>query len=107
MDREVIALLRKQIHEDYELIENQSIRVVASYLSKMALVISNDTGIMHVSAAVGVPVLSLFGPTDPEQWAPMGGENRYIAGRGGRMESITVEEVLTVARTMLKGTRPG
>lgn len=30
----------------------------------------NDTGVMHVAGAVGVPTLALFGPTDPELWKP-------------------------------------
>lgn len=30
----------------------------------------NDTGIMHVAGALGVPTLALFGPTDPARWKP-------------------------------------
>ncbi len=30
----------------------------------------NDTGLMHVAGAVGVPTLALFGPTDPDLWKP-------------------------------------
>jgi ADP-heptose:LPS heptosyltransferase len=82
-------------------VANKSIREVAAILSLARLVISNDTGIMHVAAAVGTPVLSLFGPTDPEQWAPIGTKHRYIVGKGGDIETIPVEEVLTVAREML------
>ena len=37
-----------------------------------ALPISNDTGPAHLAAAVDTPVLSVLGPTKPEQWAPWG-----------------------------------
>jgi ADP-heptose:LPS heptosyltransferase len=101
MDKEVVDSLLKALKNPVELIENQAIRRVASYLGQMDLVISNDTGIMHVAAAVGTPVLSLFGPTDPEQWAPIGGGNRYIAGSDGGIETIAVDQVLQNAREML------
>ncbi len=103
MDGAVLAEFRRHVKVEYQLIENQPIRRVASYLRRMNLVISNDTGIMHVAAAAGAPVLALFGPTDPGQWAPIGNRNRYIAGKGGRTESITVEEVVAAARSMLAG----
>jgi len=41
-------------------------------LAEAALVVSNDTGPMHVAAAVGTPVLALFGATDPVISAPIG-----------------------------------
>jgi heptosyltransferase-2 len=33
--------------------------------------VSNDSGLMHVAAAIGVPTVALFGPTDPQLWAPL------------------------------------
>ena len=33
--------------------------------------VSNDSGLMHVAAAIGVPTVALFGPTDPKLWAPL------------------------------------
>ena len=109
MDKEVILELARSLHVPYELIENQPIRRVASILCQMDLLITNDTGIMHVGAASGAPVLSLFGPTDPLQWAPVGLKNRYIRGADGTIDSISVEQVLNEAKEMLgslhRGTR--
>jgi ADP-heptose:LPS heptosyltransferase len=42
------------------------------WLARARLYIGNDSGITHLAAAVGTPVLALFGPTDPEVWAPRG-----------------------------------
>jgi heptosyltransferase-2 len=46
--------------------------VYASLLQRAALVISNDTGPGHIAAAVGVPTLSVLGPSDPARWRPWG-----------------------------------
>ena len=45
---------------------------LACWLARARLYIGNDSGITHLAAAVGTPVLALFGPTDPEVWAPKG-----------------------------------
>ncbi len=46
--------------------------VYGGLLRRAALVIANDTGPAHLAAAVGAPLLSVLGPTKPEQWAPWG-----------------------------------
>lgn len=45
---------------------------LARWLARARLYVGNDSGITHLAAAVGTPVLALFGPTDPEVWAPRG-----------------------------------
>lgn len=35
------------------------------------LAVSNDSGLMHVAAALGTPTIGIFGPTDPRLWAPL------------------------------------
>jgi ADP-heptose:LPS heptosyltransferase len=102
MDDEPVRIVKSTLTVPYSVVDGKSIRQVAAILSLARLVVSNDTGIMHVAAAVGTPVLSLFGPTDPEQWAPIGAKHRYIVGKGGDIQSIQVEEVLTAAREMLR-----
>jgi heptosyltransferase-2 len=44
----------------------------AALLQDAALMISNDTGPGHIAAAVGAPLLSVLGPTDPGQWGAWG-----------------------------------
>jgi hypothetical protein len=43
---------------------------LAQWLSAARLYVGNDSGITHLAAAVGAPVVALFGPTDPAVWAP-------------------------------------
>ena len=45
---------------------------LASWLSSARLYIGNDSGITHLAAAVGAPVIACFSTTDPAVWAPRG-----------------------------------
>lgn len=47
-----------------------SFNQVATLLRGAALYIGPDTSVSHLAAACGVPVLALFGPTNPQRWAP-------------------------------------
>ena len=51
---------------------------LACWLAGARLYVGNDSGITHLAAAVGAPVLALFGPTDPEVWAPRGSNVRVM-----------------------------
>jgi heptosyltransferase-2 len=48
-----------------------SINDLPALLSQCQLFIGNDSGAMHVAAAVGLPVVAVFGPTDPFGTAPV------------------------------------
>jgi heptosyltransferase-2 len=47
-------------------------------LGRSRLLLCNDSGAMHVAAAVGVPVVAVFGPTDADATAPLGGGHRIV-----------------------------
>ena len=51
---------------------------LARWLASARLYIGNDSGITHLAAAVGTPVLALFGPTNPNVWAPRGPNVRVV-----------------------------
>jgi hypothetical protein len=69
---------------------------LACWLASARLYIGNDSGITHLAAAVGTPVVALFGPTDPAIWAPRGDCISVVATAcpGEAMEGIVVEDVL-------------
>lgn len=102
MDDEPVYEMTRWLTVPFNLIKGKPIREVAAILSTVDLMITNDTGIMHVAGAVGVPVLSLFGPTDPEQWAPIGASNRWLKGKEGDINNISVDAVVQTARRMLQ-----
>lgn len=86
-----------------------SLREAVGILSRAQVAVGPDTGLMHLSAAVGTPVVSLWGATSPLRTGPHGFEELVIQGKAacspcylrrcpiGRicMKSITVEEVAT------------
>jgi heptosyltransferase II len=45
--------------------------IIAMAAAKVA--ISNDSGLMHVAAAIGTPTMGIFGPTSPYHWGPLNG----------------------------------
>jgi heptosyltransferase-2 len=49
-----------------------SLPEVASLIEGCRVFIGNDSGITHMAAALGVPTVAIFGPTDPGVWAPRG-----------------------------------
>ncbi|RZS47551.1 glycosyltransferase family 9 protein [Sphaerotilus mobilis] len=59
-------------HPGVKLLAGVKLGVYGGLLRRASLVVSNDTGPAHLAAAVGAPVLSVLGPTKPEQWAPWG-----------------------------------
>jgi heptosyltransferase II len=42
-------------------------------MAAASVAISNDSGLMHIAAALGTPTMGIFGPTSPYQWAPLNG----------------------------------
>jgi 3-deoxy-D-manno-octulosonic-acid transferase/heptosyltransferase-1 len=88
-----------------------------AYLYKKArFVITTDSGPMHLAAAVGTPVIALFGPTDPARTGPYGKGHTIIrtdlpcspcflkkCATRKCMRDISPEQVFTVIAEKLKG----
>lgn len=66
------------------------------WLAGARLYLGNDAGVTHLAAALGVPVVALFGPTRPEVWAPRGPAVWTVRTpqEGAAMEGISVEAVV-------------
>ncbi|MBV8864675.1 MAG: glycosyltransferase family 9 protein [Acidobacteriaceae bacterium] len=72
---------------------------LAHWLSGAKLYIGNDSGITHLAAALGIPTLALFGPTEPAKWAPRG--DNVIVLRSEPIASLAIETVLSAANRLL------
>ncbi len=68
---------------------------LACWLRTARIYIGNDSGITHLAAAAGAPVVAIFGPTNPAVWAPRGDRVRVVAGN---LNELTVEQVLDAVR---------
>ena len=62
------------------LTHNLSVIKLAALLSRASLFIGNDSGVSHLAAALGVPTVAIFGPTDPLIWAPRGERAWWLQG---------------------------
>jgi heptosyltransferase-2 len=84
------------------IVANQlSLKALASVMSRCKILISNDTGPMHLGPALGVPTLGLFSLGYPENYCPLGKASRFI--KRHPIETLQVEEVYTIVKEMIEG----
>jgi heptosyltransferase-3 len=89
----------------FQVFRNAPLAEVKNLMSGAALFIGNDSGPAHVAAAFGIPVVVLFGPSNPVTWAPWRSEARVLTSQGS-IGQIAVEEVMAAAEAMRNaGTR--
>jgi ADP-heptose:LPS heptosyltransferase len=72
---------------------------LAGWLRSARVYIGNDSGITHLAAAAGAPVVAIFGPTDPAVWAPRGDRVRLVAGK---LDEISVGQVLDAVQQIAR-----
>ena len=76
-------------------------------LARCRLFVGNDSGLMHLSAAIGTPTLGLFGPTPAGEYAPAGRRTAVALAEGepghAPMSRLPVETALHAALELLGG----
>lgn len=77
---------------------------LACWLATARIYIGNDSGPTHLAAAVGTPVVALFGPSDPAVWAPRGPHVAVAAAPA--MAGIAVARVARLVENTLENARP-
>lgn len=99
-DGEVSAALA-QARPGAKRLEGLELAELAPMLAAARAYLGNDSGVSHVAAAVGVPTLALFGPTDPETWAPKSrAPAKVLAAPDGRLEKLGPEAVWAAFRAL-------
>ncbi len=103
----------------------ETLQETGAVIRRCDLLIANDSGIMHLGAALGIPTVGLFGPASPIQWAPRGPRATFLqpktvscspcirnyrgivpAGCKNQIQSaclreITVEDVMAASRQVV------
>jgi heptosyltransferase-2 len=69
----------------------------AALLADAALMVANDTGPGHMAAAVGTPLVSVLGPSDPALWRAWGPEVQLVQGSAGWPDQQAVTEAVSRA----------
>jgi len=100
-DENEIDYLLNKLDLKIGLFINRPIPEVAALISKSDLFISNDTGIMHVSGTTDTPQISIFGPTNPFNWAPIGA-SKYFIRKSELIEDVAVDDVFQLSNMILK-----
>lgn len=67
---------------------------LAARLTNATQFIGNDSGITHLAAALGLPTLALFGPTDPAHWAPRGPRVQILRAPHNDLTRLPLQTVL-------------
>lgn len=112
--------------QSISLVGKLSILQTASLLKKASLFIGNDSGIMHLAAAAGTPLVTIFGPQSPTKFGPWSNKAEvmykkfpcspcrqkfftectpFASGRPACVETITVDEVLESSKNRLSHAR--
>jgi ADP-heptose:LPS heptosyltransferase len=83
----------------FQISQNTPLREVKTLMAGATLFIGNDSGPAHIAAAFGVPVVVLFGPSNPVTWAPWRTEARVLTSEG-EIARITESEVLSAVEAL-------
>lgn len=78
-DRDVVAAVKESCPSPLvDLSGRTGVGVLAAILARAKLLLTNDTGPMHLAAACGTPTVALFGSTNPVWTRPCGDEHRVV-----------------------------
>lgn len=77
-DESDAQFIQSYLGNDCLIAPKSSLPQMASLINKCNLVIANDSGPMHISAALGIPTLGIFGPTNPKAHGPYSPKSDYV-----------------------------
>jgi len=114
LDREVVTLSQSK---PVDLVGRTTLREAIGVIQRARIAVGPDTGLMHIAAAVGTPVISLWGATSPQRTGPYGYAELVLQGKApcvpcqrrtcsiGRvcLQSITTEQIGAKIRNVLGG----
>ena len=79
-EQALISELKKLVPDAKILPPLPELPLFLAVLARAVVFIAGDTGPLHFAAGLGVPTISLFGPSSPVQWAPIGRRHQVLKG---------------------------
>jgi heptosyltransferase-2 len=103
-------------HTPLDLAGSTTLAEAAALMSRCDLVVANDSGLMHLAGGLGVPLIAIFGSTNPRATSPLGARSHVLyrkahcspclkktcPGDFACMDGITVDDVYTLAARLLE-----
>jgi heptosyltransferase-2 len=105
-DKKMIELVKKNIKDKSNIIDisGKDLGTTLSVMSKFNLMITSDTGPMHLSASLGIKTIGLFGPTTPVRFRPYG-DNYFIYHKVSCSPCINIHKGSKVPECKYKNTK--
>ncbi len=102
-ERELVREMRESFPRSTVIFDRLNIPQLASALTRLSVFVSNNTGPMHIAAAVGTPVVMLLGQPTSDGFTPVGDRHRIVFSR--TLDEISVEDVYGHARAAFTAER--
>jgi ADP-heptose:LPS heptosyltransferase len=112
-EEELVPKLKNSLGHDVAILDSVPLPVLAGAMAECCIFLGNDSGVTHLAAALGIPTVAIFGPTDPHLWGPVGQHVRIISKRAegrhmgesdgqecGCLDLVTVEDVMRILAEM-------
>lgn len=79
-DRAMVEAVKSRLpaHKVIDVAGHADLLTLAGLIERLDLLVTGDTGPMHLAVAVGTPVVAVFGPSDPARYAPRGPLDRVV-----------------------------
>ncbi len=78
------------------------LRDLVAALSEADIVVCGDGGAMHAAAALGKPIVALWGRSDPSRWRPWGVRHALLRAESGRAADVSPEDAAEAVRILLE-----
>ncbi len=100
-DKDELDFMKKHCCKESGYFLNKSIPQLAAIISLSNIFITNDTGVMHVAGATVTPQISIFGPTNPFNWAPVG-PTKYFLRKSEFVSDVSVDDVFDLFNYLME-----
>ncbi len=100
-DKDELDFIKKRCCKESGYFLNKSIPQLAALISQSNIFITNDTGVMHVAGATTTPQISIFGPTNPFNWAPVG-PTKYFLRKSEFVSDVSVDDVFDLFNYLIE-----